>query len=88
MTSAENSPDDASSGNESKGDGLRGRFQVSPEPVEYSGSVAGHEVVVEIRHSVVDTTLARMWVDGTPARQKSEDDAERKKTRKRLAALD
>lgn len=88
MTPAENSPDDAPSGDESKGDALRGRFQVSPEPVEYSGSVAGHEVLVEIRHSVVDTTLARMWVDGTPALQKSEDDAARKKARKRLAALD
>lgn len=86
MTPAGNSPDDSAA--ETEGNTLFGRFRVSPDPVEYSGSVAGHNVLVEIRHSVIDTVLARMWVDGTPALQKSEDDAARKKTRKRLAALD
>ena len=87
MTPAKKSTDDSHSG-DSGDDTPRGRFQAPSEPVEYSGSVAGHEVIVEIRHSVIDTTLARMWVDGSPALQKSENDAARKKTRKRLAALD
>lgn len=77
MTPAENSAEDADENSANPA-----------EPVEYTATVAGHHVVVEIRHSVLDTTLARMWVDGRPALQKSENDAAREKARKRLAALD
>lgn len=71
-----------------KGRAIARYLSPPPGPVDYTGTVADHEVRVEIRHGVVDTTLARMWVDGEPALQESENDAALKKTRKRLAALD